>query len=133
MSSAEQALEEFARVLVEWVRDDAIKGCDMNLRPEAQSLVARTWRNLGAHPADLAAIIPDIVDATLGFLFRAVDQEMLRLKYVASDGTEIELAKECDEPMVAVYDDWRNRFSKQRYVDHLAGLKFDFSSAKDPA
>jgi hypothetical protein len=82
-------IEEFSRRLVEHVRDAAIRNCDARLHPDARDPVAKRWREAISQgtPEFLAQVmIPDIVDSTLSHLCRAIDQELLRLSFTASDG-----------------------------------------------
>jgi hypothetical protein len=110
-------VEEFAQVLVARVRDDAIRECDMCTRPEVENPVARRWRALGASPEVLRALIPDIVDEAICTLLRAIDQEGLRLKFVASNGSEVDLVEESQGEFVGWYvGDWVQAHSRERYT-----------------
>ena len=37
-------IEEFAKLLIKWVRDAAIQGDDMILRPTVEAPIAKRWR-----------------------------------------------------------------------------------------
>lgn len=66
-------IEEFARLLITQVRDPAIAECDMELRPDVNSPVAKRWRKKfadGACRGLAIEMIPDCVDAVLGKLLK---------------------------------------------------------------
>jgi len=87
-------IEEFAKILVKEVRDATIEECDSNFRPDVRDVIAQRWRKaLGSGDADRIAdvLIPDIVDATISYLLRALDQEMLPLTFKASNGKTVDL------------------------------------------
>jgi hypothetical protein len=58
-------IEEFAKKLIEYVRDASIKSSDSDLRPSAPSPVAKRWRQASRDERSLdfaRIIIPDVVD-----------------------------------------------------------------------
>lgn len=115
-------IEEFARTLVQQVRDEAIRGCDLMLEPRASFAAARRWKGLDAD-AELRVVIPDAVDEAVFAILRAIDQGMLRLKYVASSGREIDLTEEGLGELGGWYmstGGWRAMFSAERFTDDLA-------------
>lgn len=118
-------IEEFAKTLVRQVRDAAMRNCDALLQPQAGSPVARRWRQLGASPSDLGAVVPDVVDEAVFSLLQAVDQGVLRLKFVSSSGREIDLTEEGLGELSGWYmgsGGWRAMFSEERYVDDFSDL-----------
>lgn len=66
-------IEEFARLLILYVRDAAIQSNDRALLSSAKHSLAKRWAN-AAHelpPSDFArVIIPDVVDDTIFFCYR---------------------------------------------------------------
>jgi hypothetical protein len=119
------ALVEFARTLVQQVRDAAIRNCDALLEPHARSAAARRWKGLGAASADLRVVIPDAVDETVFGVLQAIDQGLLRMKYVCRDGREIDLTEEGQGELSGWYmgsGGWRALFSAERFVDDVADL-----------
>jgi hypothetical protein len=112
-------IEEFARLLVEQVRDPAIRGCDMNLRADTTYASAKRWKSLastefGDSPKDV--VIPDAVDATIARLLIAIDGGM-RLLYVASDGKVVDLSDDGMGELSGWYSVWRDKYSTQRRFD----------------
>ena len=87
-------IEEFAKTLVQQVRDAAMRNCDALLQPQAGSPVARRWKGLAAGSSDLRTVVPDAVDEAVFGILQAIDQGLLRLKYVSSSGREVDLAEE---------------------------------------
>ncbi len=122
-------IEEFARLLVEYVRDATIRDCDMRLDPDARDPVAMRWREVisKGNPESLAHVqIPDIVDSTLAHLFRAIDQELLQISFTGSDGKSTNLAADGESELCGWYmgsDGWRAMFSNERFFDDLSDLK----------
>ena len=116
MNSKEE-VEAFAKAFFGFVRDEAIRECDMNARPGVTHLIARRWRSLGVAPEALRVLIPDIVDEALHAFLRAIDQDVLHLKYVDRAGREIDLNEESQGEFGGWFGDWRTAFSKERYND----------------
>jgi len=116
-------IEEFAKILVKEVRDATIEECDSNFRPDVRDVIAQRWRKaLGSGDADRIAdvLIPDIVDATISYLLRALDQEMLPLTFKASNGKTVDLPKDGEGELVGWCfggEGWREKYSRQRVFD----------------
>jgi hypothetical protein len=58
------------------------------------------------------------------WLLHAIDDGLLRIKYVTADGKEIDLGREGE--LAGWYmgsDGWRAMYSKERFVDDFADLK----------
>jgi hypothetical protein len=122
-------VEEFARMLVQKVRDAAIQSNDRILG--AQLVIAKRWKEAaasGSPEAFARVLIPDIVDSTISHLLGAIDQEVLHLSFTASNGKCVDLtsvAKESGE-MSGWYrggGGWCETYSKERFVDDFADLK----------
>ena len=119
-------LEEFARVLVQWVRDHAIQSNDRELQPNARSPVAARWREASrcGVPEEFAKVlIPDVVDDTVFYMLQAIDQEVLHLKFVSSSGKEVDLTKDGRGELSGWYmgsRGWRAMHSKERFADDCA-------------
>ena len=70
-------------------------------------------------------MIPDCVDETIAQLLRAIDAGELRLKFVASDGSEHDLTTEGHSELLGFYmmsGGWRAEHSRERFVDDSAGV-----------
>jgi hypothetical protein len=118
-------IEEFARTLVQQVRDAAIRSCDALTQPQAGSPVARRWKSLDATSSDLRVVIPDAVDEAVFAVLQAIDQGLLRLKYVSTGGREVDLTEEGQGELSGWYmgsGGWRAMFSAERFVDDFADL-----------
>src|ERR1700744_5957391 len=89
---------EFAKILVQHVRDTAIKSCDARLRSNnSKSPIAHRWQN-ALKTGDMLkfgeTIIPDCVDDTIFFLLEAIDQELLNLTLNNLNNETINLTQE---------------------------------------
>jgi hypothetical protein len=121
-------IEEFARLLVQRVRDEAIQSSDRMLRPGAGSPVAKRWKEAASdgRTEELASVlIPDVVDDTIFYLLQAIDQELLQLSFVASNGKRVDLVTEGLGELSGWYmgsPGWRAMFAKERFNDDLSDL-----------
>jgi hypothetical protein len=117
-------IEEFAAGLLREVRDASIRECDSLLQPHALSPQARRWREAAAgDPRALQRMmVADVVDTVIANLLDAVDHERLRLRFVAEDGTEVDLATVGKRELTGWYvASWRAK-SQERYFDDDADL-----------
>lgn len=128
--------EEFAKILVTRVRDAAIQSCDRILQSSGDAAIVKRWKEARASAPEAFAkvLIPDIVDETISNLMIAIDQELLRLSFTASNGKSIDLtsiAKEFGELSGSYGGDWCKKYSKERFVDDFADLKDFFKKPPD--
>lgn len=117
-------IEEFARLVVQLVRDEAVGNCDRLLSPQAKSPTAQRWQQAG-NPTAVKIAIPDAVDQAVAALLHAIDEGGLRLKFVSSTGNEIDLTKDGHGELVGWYlgsGGWRQKYSGERFVDDFADL-----------
>lgn len=118
-------IEEFAKLLMQHVRDSAISSCDMLLDPDCNSVDAERWRKyqqLGPVDDLLREVIPDCVDTALFYLLNAIDEGVLPISFKASSGKVIDLVEAGESEMagwgaMGGADGWRARFSKERFND----------------
>jgi len=111
---------EFAERIVRFVRDGAILECDARLMPQAKYASAMRWKSLGVPESAIKEVIPDIVDTTLFLLINAIDLGELHLKYVSSNGREVDLTRKADGGHLAGFyagNAWTRLFSKERFND----------------
>jgi hypothetical protein len=121
---------EFAKILVQHVRDATIQSCDNTILKNAQNIIAERWRKAATGHGNLDSIakvlVPDIVDETLFHLLRAIDQETLRLSFTASDGKTVDLVDEGYGELAGWYvgsEAWRAMYSKERFFDDAPDIK----------
>jgi len=117
-------LDEFAALLIEHVRDAAIRSCDRRLRPDANSVIARRWREVGATGGGGAdVLIADCVDDTIFHLLRSIDEGLLPLKFVSKSGRVVDLVEEGSSELAGEYMGggvWREAHSKERIGDYFS-------------
>jgi hypothetical protein len=118
-------IEEFAKLLVNYVRDASIQTSDGNL--DGQHVLAKRWRNARCH-GDVKSIakilIPDIVDDTVFHLLNAIDQGILNVTFKASNGKVVNLPEEGLGELGGWYaGSWREMYSEERFVDDFSDLK----------
>ena len=128
-------LEEFAKILVEWVRDASIRSNDRTL--SENHVIAKRWKEaaVSSSPEAFAKVlIPDIVDDTIAHLLNAIDQEVLHLSFTASNGKIVDLtsvAKESGELSGWYGGDWCEEYSEERFIDDFVDLKDFFNKPSD--
>lgn len=89
-----EATKEFIAILVSQVRDEAIKGSDIEWRQltrEHKSFVAKRWEKaMQAGDLDglVRMIIADTVDDTISYLLHAIDEGILPLVFKGTNLTE---------------------------------------------
>lgn len=124
-------IEEFGRLLVTEVRDRAIRNCDMLLNPNGQSPAAKRWREKGYIPNgdELArAMIMDCVDQALFYLLESIDSGALRLSFVTSAGSNVDLTEDGVGELAGWYagvQEWVAKYSKERFVDDFKDLSLE--------
>ncbi|NNM87188.1 MAG: hypothetical protein HKL95_01580 [Phycisphaerae bacterium] len=131
-------VEEFAKRLVQQVRDAAIRNCDRMLQAGGSTSIGKRWQEASSRTPEQFAkvLIPDIVDETVANLLIAIDQGLLRLSFTASAGKSVDLttvAMETGE-MSGLYqggDGWCEKYSKERYVNDVADLEHFFDVPPD--
>ena len=122
-------IEEFAKVIVELVRDAAIQSNDRALLPTARYALAKRWKTAASEeaPENFARVlIPDIVDDTIFYLLQAIDEGSLRLAYTASNGTVVDLASQGLGELAGWFtgsDGWVAMYSTERFVDDFSDLR----------
>jgi hypothetical protein len=126
-------IEEFAKTLVDWVRDAAIRSCDKTF--ESNGVTGKRWKEAAVSNSSPEAfakvIIPDIVDSTIAHLLGAIDQEVLRLSFTAASGKTLDLATETDGLSGLYGGEWCKKYTKERFIDAFAHLDNFFNKAPD--
>jgi hypothetical protein len=122
-------LQEFAKILVQQVRDTAVRSCDANLRPDVTHVVAKRWKaaERDSNVESIASVlVPDIVDETVSQLLRAIDQGLLKLSFSASNGKTVDLPSDGLGELSGWYmgsSGWRATYSNQRFSDDFSDLR----------
>ena len=120
-------IEEFAKILVQKVRDAAIQSNDRRLG--AEHIIAKRWKEAaasGSPEAFAKVLIPDIVDDTMFYLLHAIDDGLLKLSFTASNGRTVDLSTEGISELAGWYmgsDEWRAKYAKERFVDDFSDPK----------
>ena len=121
----DQEVEEFAKLLVQEVRDSAIRSCEVLLRPNAAGPTAKRWKEAAAGNSESFAktIIPDVVDDTIFELLRAIDEGHLKLSFTDSSGNQVDLCANGELAGWYAGGDWPMQYSKERFTDDFSDLR----------
>ncbi len=89
-------IDEFARKLIEAVRDDTIAGCDVLKNPWSRAPMRLQLNKFDRNCVNkvLELLIPDLIDDTIFHLLRSIDGGEIRLVYVSDDGASCDLGAE---------------------------------------
>jgi hypothetical protein len=128
-------IEEFAKLLVQEVRDAAIRDCDRVLRSNATGPMSKRWKE-AVHSDNqksiVNAVIPDTVDEAVFYLLDAIDNGNLNLSFTAANGKTVDLATDGLGELAGWYlGDWRALYSQERFVDDFADLVGFFGPPKE--
>jgi hypothetical protein len=130
-------IEEFAKLLVQNVRDAAIRDCDVSLRPNAAGPTSTRWKE-AARNENLESIVrvfvPDTVDNAVFHLLDAIDNGLLNLSFTAANGKTVDLPTAGLGELAGWYmgtGGWRALYSRERFVDDFADLVGFFGPPKD--
>jgi hypothetical protein len=122
-------IEEFAKLIVEHIRDCSVRDCDRYLHAENRGPVAKRWKAVAGETelkTVASVVIPDVVDSVVAQLFWAIDEGLLNLSFTASNGNTVDLEKDGLHELCGWYmgtEGWREMYSKERFVDDFADLK----------
>jgi len=124
-------IQEFAKILVQSVRDAAIQSCDRQRKPGVNSPIAIRWREAAVNnkigqnvPENI--MIQDCVDETVAHLLLAIDQGLLRISFTASNGKTVDLANDGLGELCGWYmgsGGWRAMFAHERFIDDFSDLR----------
>lgn len=116
---------EFGKLLIQSVRDSAIKSCDIQLHTtNLNSPIAKRW-----HEAKVKGeienleemIISDCVDNTIFHLLHAIDEGLLNLSFKTLNGKEVNLSTDGLGELSGWYmGEWRSQYTSERCFDDLA-------------
>jgi hypothetical protein len=123
-------LERFAQILMELVRDPAIREADRLTRGEIRGPSGQRWRAVMAEnspQAVLLELIPEIVDQTLFQLLDAIDNGAFPLVWRADDGSQTSLEDLGSAEMAGwlVGGEWPGHYSAERFHQYFSALRLD--------
>jgi len=121
----QEELNEFAKLLVQNVRDLAIRSCDVQLYTNnMKSPTAKRWRdakNGGNIDKFAETVIADSVDDAIFYLLLAVDEGVLNISFNAPNGKVVSLTPDVLGELGGYYaGEWRSKYSAERWSDDLA-------------
>jgi hypothetical protein len=108
-------LSNFGALLVDNVRDPAIRKGNRALSPDVMSPLAKRWRQLGGYGPEVSPVLADIVDVTIATLLRSLDEGRLKLRWKTESGEYVELTRESLLRQYVAPDGWRATYSKQAF------------------
>ena len=120
-------IREFAKKLIQKVRDNAVRSCDSQLSMTSNSPIAKRWREI-VDSNDITKLqktmIVDCIDDALFHLLDAIDNNQLKMIYLTDNNKRIDLAEEGLGEMSGSYasNDWTEQFSSERYSDNFLDL-----------
>jgi hypothetical protein len=121
---ASEAVETFARLLIQEVRDEAIRASDS--RFENRGSHGQRWREVvaGMGPREaVLELIPDIVDETVRALIVAIEEGPLHMYFAPEGGEPQDLEVVGRGEMLGCYADeeeWITRYSHERFYPYVA-------------
>lgn len=123
------SIEKFARLLVEFVRDEAISSSDVRIQSNAKSPSALRWKDaISTKDFDrlVSLVIQDTVDLTIFYLLEAIDNDHIRLSFEGEDGARVDLSKDGQGELSGWYigsEGWIAKYSKERFIDDFKDLE----------
>jgi len=121
-------LADFAAALVREVRDRAIQACDFTLQHTSPK--GRRWQEAASLGTEELAklLVPECIDEAIFQLLHSIDDGRFQLTFTSRDGTRFDLAEEGLGELAGWYvGEWRAKYSRERFVDYLAGLAEDLA------
>ena len=115
------AIEEFGMRLTLYARDEAIKLCDLRLRPGRESTIGKRWRTAAAMVGGEILVISDYVDASIFETLYEIDaQQKIHVLFTNANGETVDLLVDGWGELAGCYTGhpgWRDWYSKERIVD----------------
>ncbi len=124
----QEVIIEFAKLLVQNVRDRAISSCNAQLHTDnLNSPIAKRWRearNSGKIDEFGEMIIADSVDDAIFYLLDAIDNGVINISFNSSSGKAINLSDEGLGELAGDFaGEWCAKYSSEPYYDYLSGNK----------
>ncbi len=116
--------ERFGRLLVELVRDKAIRNCRARIQSGTKSAIGKAWANAisSRNPESITdTVVIDCVDDAVFFLLNAIDDGTLPISLREADGNSANLTEEGHGELAGWYmgsDNWRERYSTEPFNNY---------------
>ena len=115
---------EFAKLLIQNVRDLAIKSGDVQLHTNnLNSPIAKRWHDAkinGEIERLQEMIISDSIDNTIFYFLHAIDEGLLNLSFKPLNGKEVNLSTDGLGELSGWYmGEWRSKYTAERCFDDL--------------
>lgn len=126
MSTEER--DEFAKLLVHFVRDAAIKSCDVQLHAtNFNSPIAKRWRealNSGDSIKFAEMLIADSIDEAIFHLLNSVDEGLFNFLFNSSNGSQLSFSDNDYAGELAGWysGEWRFKLSGERAYNNFEDL-----------
>lgn len=120
--------DEFAKLLVHFVRDAAIKSCDLQLHTaNLNSPIAKRWReslDSGNFKKFAEMLIADCTDEVIFHLLNSIDQGVFNIMFKSSDGKELSFSTNDYAGELAGWysGEWRFDLSEERTYNDFENL-----------
>ena len=123
----QEEITEFAKLLVQNIRDAAIKSADVQLyATNMNSPIAKRWRSIkesGNIDKFAETIIADTVDDTIAHFLLAIDKRLMNLSFTSSNGKNTFLTSDLIGELSGWYiGEWRSKYSSERCSDDFEEL-----------
>lgn len=129
-------IDEFARQLMQVVRDRAVVACDALIAGAIAGPQGDNWRQPRSASEALQALVPDVVDQVLFEFLAAVDSGELPVSWRDPSGVAEDLedlgSSEMAGWLMMGAGGWRDRYSAQRFNDYNASLHLDIDWTSEP-
>lgn len=123
----QEEFKEFAKLIVESIRDVAIRNADNQLyATNMNSPIAKRWRDI-RNSGDIdkfgETIIADTVDDTIGCFLLAIDERLMNLSFNSSDGKNTISVNDLVGELCGWYmGEWRLAYSSERCSNDFGQL-----------
>jgi hypothetical protein len=123
----QEEIIEFAKLLVQNVRDYAIRSSDVQLYTNnLNSPIANRWRaaeNNENIKQMGEMIISDTVDNTIFYFLQAIDEGLLNVSFSTKNGKVVNLTNDVLGELSGFYmGEWRSEYSEERCSNDFDGI-----------
>jgi hypothetical protein len=121
----EKEMTEFAKILVNNIRDMAIQSADVQLHAtNSNSPTAKRWQSSKNDMIKFGEMtIADSVDTAIFYFLLAVDEGVLNVSINTPDGEVLDIPKDRIGELGGWYiGEWIEKHTKERFYDDLSGI-----------